>query len=402
MQNKTYEELLFYFTENKVFKASLFSIAATTVLGATIIAPSLPALQNHFLHIGHSVEILSKLILTIPALFMMLFSPIAGFMYEKFKKLNIIFISLFIWSLAGIAGFFLNNIYYILFSRSILGISAAFLMTGIGVLLADYYIGIRREKALALQGFFMAFGGGIFLILGGYLADLDWRYPFLVYFLGILILIFAFFQLFEPIKHTHNNHIKTLHPPFNFTKFLPVYIMAIFCMTCFYIAPTQLPFFMTQDLGIKQSNIGKCMAAASVAMALGSLLYPRVRKLFNIYEIFFIAFSIFGIGFACISLLHDFKSILIGFGLIGIGIGLITVNNNAWLFSLAYEYERPRAYGFLASSLFMGQFISPLLTQIFVHYIGMVKMIGVFSLMILGSGFLFLLFSLKNGGKIER
>lgn len=402
MQHKTYEELHIFFTESVFFKTALLLIASTTVLGATIIAPSLPALQKHFSYIGPHIEIFSKLILTIPALFMMIFSPVAGIIYEKYRKLNIIYTALLFWSLAGFAGFFLDNIYLILLSRSLLGISASFLMTGIGILISDYYTGSRREKALALQGFFMAFGGAVFLILGGYLADLDWRYPFLVYLLGILILFFAIFQLFEPISTHHQITHKNLNNSFNFKKFLPVYLLGIFCMTCFYIAPTQIPFFMVEILKIKQSDVGKSMAVASVAMAVGSIFYPKIKKLFNTYEIFFIALSLFGMGFALINLVHNYASVLTGFVLIGLALGFITVNISSWLFTLATHQEKARAYGFLASSFFMGQFISPLITQFFVHYIGMVAMIGIFALFLFFVGFLFLIANIQNGGKIER
>ncbi|CBG40541.1 MFS transporter [Helicobacter mustelae] len=391
---RTYHELLLFFTESKLFKAALFSISATTVLGATIIAPSLPALEKHFSDIGPSAEILSKLILTIPSLLMVFFSPIAGFLFERFRRLNIIFFALMIWSLAGISGFFLNNIYLVLTSRAILGIAASFLMTGIGVLLADYYSGARREKALMLQNFFMAFGAGIFLTLGGFLASMSWRYPFLVYSLGFVILIFGIFELFEPIKFHHKTHANPTK--FTFSKFIPMYLLGMFIMICFYIAPTQMPFFMTDYLHIDQTRVGVSLAVVSVAMAIGSLFYMQLRKLFSLYEIFFLALSFFALGFACISLVHNYLSVLIGFCFLGASLGISLINTNAWLFHIAEEGERSRAYGFLASSVFLGQATSPLITQTFVSHLGIVKMIAIFTLMLFSVSFLFLFMSWRS------
>lgn len=394
MQNKNYESLFLEFTDKKSFKTALFMIAGTTVLGSTIIAPSLPALQNHFSYIGTPIETLSKLILTLPALFIMFFSPIAGFLYEKFSRLKIIYTALIVWCIAGSLGFLLDNLYLLLISRAILGIATAFLMTGVGVLLSDYYTGARREKALATQSFFMAFGGAIFLILGGFLANLDWRYPFLVYLLGFAILFFASIELFEPLQsqHLHQNNSEE---KFNFKKFIPVYILGIICMGCFYIAPTQIPFFMIQYLHMQQSSIGISMAVASIAMAIGSLLYHKIRKHLNIYEIFFIALSLLGSGFAIIGLLHNYASILCGFTFLGLSLGFLTVNNNTWLFNLASNKERPRAYGFLASSMFMGQFISPLITQAIVHHIGLIEMLIIVAIFIYLIALIFLYFHNK-------
>lgn len=392
MQDKSYITSL---TQKNTFKSALFLIAGTTVLGSTIIAPSLPELQKHFLHIGPSIELLSKLILTLPALFILLFSPLAGLLYEKFSRLKIIYPALIIWSIAGSCGFLLDNIYLLLISRAILGIATAFLMTGVGILLSDYYKGKEREKALAMQSFFMAFSGAIFLILGGYLANLDWRYPFLVYLLGFLIFIFAKIQLFEP-QNNQNHQTQDQKNSFNFNKFIPVYALGIFFMGCFYIAPTQFPFFMIHYLQMQQSSIGISMAVASIAMAFSSLYYQRLHKFFNIYEIFFIALSLLGAGFSIIGLLHNYFSILLGFLLLGLSLGLLNVNNSTWLFNLAKEQERPRAYGFLASSMFAGQFSSPLITQAIVHQIGLIEMIGVVAIFIYFIGFIFLYLNKKE------
>lgn len=395
IKNNPYQSLLYRFTENWIFKIALFSIAATTVLGNTIIAPSLPALQNHFIYVGTSIETLSKLILTMPALILVFFSPIAGMAYERYPRLPIVFMALVLWSLAGSIGFFLNNVYLLLISRAILGIGAAFLMTGVGVLIGDYYTGRRREKALAFQTFFMAFGGAVFLILGGFLANLDWRYPFLVYLLGFVILFFATTQLFEPIKTIQASQNKTSQG-FKIKKFILIYLLAFFSMACFYIAPTQLPFFMVHNLGVKQSSIGVCMAILSVAMAFGSLFYQNMRKIFSIQEVFFISFALVGSGFGIMCIFHTLISVIIGFIFMGLALGFFTINNSSWLFSLADDKERPRAYGFLASCMFMGQFASPLISQTLVHHMDIVKMLGAVALTCYCAAFLFLFFRVSN------
>jgi MFS family permease len=45
-----------------------------------------------------------------------------------------------------------------------------------------------HAQFLGLQAAFMGLGGMVFLTLGGYLADLNWRLPFLIYLLAWLIL----------------------------------------------------------------------------------------------------------------------------------------------------------------------------------------------------------------------
>ncbi|PAF54227.1 MFS transporter [Helicobacter sp. 13S00482-2] len=381
-----------------IFKTALFSIAATTVLGSTLIAPSLPALEKHFSHVDN-IDFLSKLILTLPALFIMIFSPISGFMLERFGRLKLIYPALILWSVMGTSGFFLDNIYLLLISRAIFGISTAFLMTGVSVLLSDYYVGIKREKALSLQGFFMAFGGAVFLILGGYLSNLDWRYPFLAYLLGVVILIFAIFMLFEPIREVNakkdTDLLNDSDRKFNFLKFVPVYLLGIFCMAMFYVAPTQLPSFIINTLGMDGSKVGISMAVASVSMAIFSLFYNRLRIYLSIFKIHFLGLFLVGSSFMTVGVFHNYFATLVAFVLMGAGLGFMMVNNSSWLFRLAKDTERAKAYGFLAASLFMGQFISPIITQPVVYYFGLIKMFCIFGGLLYVIAFLFLILKSK-------
>ncbi|PAF50583.1 MFS transporter [Helicobacter sp. 13S00477-4] len=381
--------------DSPLFKAALFSISATTVLGSTIIAPSLPALESHFSD-AKNIELLSKLILTLPALFIMIFSPISGFMLEKFGRLKLIYPAIIIWSLAGVSGFFLDNLYLLLASRAVFGTATAFLMTGVGVLLGDYYTGVKREKVLSMQGFFMAFGGTIFLILGGYLSNLDWRYPFLAYLLGFLILFLALAMLFEPKHHLDTtNHIQKSKKA-NIIKFIPVYLLAFFSMAMFYVAPTQLPFFITHTLGMESSYVGVSMAVASISMAIFSLFYNRLRNYLNIFKIYFIGLFLIAISFTIIAVFHNYIAVLITFILMGAGLGFIIVNNSSWLFMLAKDFERAKAYGFLTAFLFTGQFISPLISQPIVNAFGMIGMFYIFGGMLYIVALIFLFTKMKQ------
>ena len=102
----------------------------------------------------------------------------------------------------------------------------------------------------------MAGGGAVFLVLGGVLSDVDWRYPFLVYTSGFLILLLAVFVLFEPQRNVptpvSKNELK-----FHFFRFLPIYLFSFYAMSMFYVMPTQIPHFITHNLN-KSGNSYRC------------------------------------------------------------------------------------------------------------------------------------------------
>lgn len=64
-------------------KATLLCLAALTVMAGATLAPSLPALENHFVDTANS-ELLTRLVLTLPALFIALFAPLAGVVFDRF------------------------------------------------------------------------------------------------------------------------------------------------------------------------------------------------------------------------------------------------------------------------------------------------------------------------------
>ncbi|PAF42523.1 MFS transporter [Helicobacter sp. 11S02629-2] len=383
-------------TDSGVFQTSLFLLSTMTVLGGAIISPSLPDLERHFAYVPH-IDLLSKLILTLPALFIMIMAPFVGILLDKYGRLKFILPAMAIWSISGGIGYFLNDIYSLLISRAVLGISTSFVMDGVSVLLSDYFQGSRREKALSKQGFFRSFGGAIMLIIGGYLAHLNWHFPFLVYFLGLFILAFAALNLFEVKREHHITHHATdKKSGFRFLTFVPVYILTLVNMIMYYTIPTQLPFFMVDILHEKSARVGESLALSAFAMAFIALFYAKLRRTFGIYLLYAISFFFMLAGFLLISLIHSYPVLLLALVLSGIGIGIMLVNNSSWLFSLAEEKIKARAYGFLSSFLFMGQFISPFFSQPLVRYLGLSNMFLVTAFIAFVGMIIFIVVSVKS------
>lgn len=383
-------------TENPAFKIALFSMAAMTVLGSVVITSALPTITRHFEEILQNqtsfleifafehLDILTRLVLTIPAIFVVILSPIAGMLMDKFGKLCFVFPAMIIWTLSGVSGFFLNDIYAILTSRAIFGMATAFIMTGASALLGDYYSygGFnRRENALSWQGFFCAIGGAIFISIAGYLSSYSWRYPFLVYGLGILITLLAFMYLFEPRKFKFYNHTE-VEAKANYWQFFPIYFIGFFIMVIYYISPTQLPYYIEEHLGLDPKYIGVSMSVSAFCYGFFSLSYKVIVKVLNIKQIYILTLFIVGTSFLLLYFIHSYVNVLISLALLGMGGGIMLVNNSAYLFSICPENARARAYGILASCIFLGQFLSPIISQPIVRQIGLIPMFLVWAVVI--------------------
>ena len=377
--------------DSRFFYFILLCISAITALGSIVIAPSLPFLEKHFSDI-ENIAYLSKLVLTIPAIFIVFVSPISGYLFDKYKRLKILYTAMIIWGISGISGFFLDNIYYILVSRAIFGIANAFVMTGASALIADYYTGTKRDKALIAKSLGYTIISAICVILGGFLAKESWRYPFLIYGIAFVVLFFAIFLLFEPKK----SEVIQNSAKFNFFTFLPIYSFSFLGIALFYIAPTQVPFVVVNVLQKSSDFIGYGLALIFVCSASVSIFYAKIRENLSLFAMYSLCFCAFGVGLCIINLFQLYFMVLIALSFIGFGLGILLITNSIWLFSLTNQNNRAKAYGFLVSSVFIGQFSSPLLTQPIVSNFGLLNMFLVFGFVSFFVASMFFIKSLKE------
>jgi MFS family permease len=134
-------------THSVATKVTLLLASTLTVMaGATIcrrqcyaIAPSLPQMQKHFEGV-ENVELLVRLVLTVPALFIAIASSAIGIIVDRFGRKPVLIFSAAVYGLVGSSGFFSNSLLTIILGRAFLGFAVAGIMVSATTLIADYYI----------------------------------------------------------------------------------------------------------------------------------------------------------------------------------------------------------------------------------------------------------------------
>lgn len=76
-------------------------------------------------------------------------------------------------------------------------------------------------------------------------------------------------------------------------------------------------------------------------------------------------------GFLLVFLIEDFIICVISLFIFGMVGGIIVTNNSAYLFKLTKPNSRARAYSGLASCIFFGQFICPIVTTPMIKVFGL-------------------------------
>ncbi|MDZ7740455.1 MAG: MFS transporter [Bacteroidota bacterium] len=143
-------------------KATLLLASTMTIMAGATIAPSLPQMEKVFSESEHAA-FFSRLILTIPALFIAFLSPLAGYIIDEYGRRKTLLYSLALYALAGTSGLYLTNIYAILAGRALLGVAVAGTMTTTITLIGDYFEGMERRRFMGYQGSFMGMGGVVFI-----------------------------------------------------------------------------------------------------------------------------------------------------------------------------------------------------------------------------------------------
>jgi MFS family permease len=272
---------------------------------ATII-PAIPEMEIYFRNIPN-VELFIRLTLTIPALAIAIGSPLVGAIIDKWGRTKPLLGAAILYGLAGSTGFYLNSLNLIFFSRIFLGLAVAGIMTISTTLVFDYFQGSKRDKILGYQSAFMGFGGVIFLSFGGYLATIDWHWPFIIYLFSWL-LIPGILKLKEPQLmigvveiQSEQNFNLTRKNQIPYKNILFVYLLVLAFQIVFYFSVAELPFLLTNKLLLDPDLRGIVLATLTLSMAIFSLLYGRISQRINLTNIFILAFTFFGVGFFMVS-----------------------------------------------------------------------------------------------------
>ncbi len=323
------------------------------------ISPALPAMSAEFSGLPNG-QFIAQMVLTIPALFIAITSPLAGILIDRYGRMKLLWSAMVLYAIAGTAGFYLQDLYHILISRAVLGIAVGMSMTIVITLIADYFEGQERQKFTGIQVAFMSMGGIVLISLGGFLADISWRTPFLIYALSLVFLPMAILHLYEPKVEKSVQHSG--HQPKTPSIIWLLVFNTMIMWIIFFILPVHLPFHL-KSLGVeKNALIGIAIAVSTLFSAVSSFSYSKIKGKLTFYSIFFIGYLIMAIGFALTSWATSYGMVLGAMVFVGFGIGMMIPNTNLWVMQIAPPEIRGKVIGKLTMFWFMGQFLSPIIT----------------------------------------
>ncbi len=343
---------------------TLLCASSLTVMAGTPVSPALPTMEVVFA--GHpSADLLVRLMLTLPGLFIGLLAPASGWLVDRFGRKPLLLWGAVLYTAAGSSGLYLDSLWAILVGRALLGVAVAAIMTAAVTLIGDYFAGAERQRFLGLQAAFMSFGGMIFLLAGGLLSDLSWRGPFGIYLVAIGLVPMVILAIREPQHATarSNQQVQPAVAAVPWGVIALIYAVAFLGMIAFYAIPVQLPFHLRMHFDAKGTDVGIAIACMTFFSTLASMLFYRIKSRLSFQGVIAVMLLGLGIGYLVVATASSYGFVLVGLMVAGSGLGLLMPNLNVWLMSHAPDAIRGRLVGGLTMALFLGQFMSPIVLR---------------------------------------
>ena len=342
---------------SSVTKIVLLLGANVTLMAGSGLSVAMPAMMMAFASVP-GAEFWVSMIITLPALFVVVGGPITGFFTDRFGRKPVLVFSILLGAVSGSAGYFLNNLIVILISRALVGLSIAGSATATNALIADYFTGQQRAKFMGLQSAFTGIFATVFLLVGGILADINWQYTFLPHVILFLLFPLALVYIEEP-EAVLSQEEESTKSQLKLTSTIIFIFAAIFiCQLTFMTVPIFIAYFMTNLLGAGAIEVGFVGAASGLFSFLAGILYERIARRLGFKEITFAGFLVFGAGFLVLGLAGNWPLIIIGQLIVGFGSGLNVANLANWLANKVSIEVRGRANGIFVAMLFLGQFMA--------------------------------------------
>lgn len=368
---------------------TLLSCITLAVMGALLIVPVIPQMMKAFKGTPN-LPYWIGMVITIPSLCVAILSPVWGWLGDRVGRRKLLIPVMGLYSLCGLAPFFLHDLTQILISRIGVGITEAAAMTLSTTMIGDLFSGSSRDKWLAGQTATASTSAVVFLIIGGLAGRYGWQGPFIVY-LFPLVLMFA---LMGFTWETGNAKDHAPEPPHMFAapepdstpvvapatsggkvRFPYAFIAGVCAITLvaslmFYTVQIQLSVAL-DALGIKDpAEIGLLTAVASLAVPVGTFVFWLVSKRLGIPVLLMVEFALMGGAYIAMSKTGDYRYFVAFAAVSQIGAGMILPTLLTWAMSrLAFEV-RGAGTGVWQSTFALGQFVVGLLVPFIASQVG--------------------------------
>jgi MFS family permease len=333
----------------------LMLTAVMPTMAIIALVPVLPLLMREFAGVP-GAAVLVPMALTIPALCVALFSPVAGWLSDKLGRKRLLIAALVGYAGFGLLPLLLDDLRMILAARVALGVTEAIIMTVATALVGDYFTGERRERWVSIQIATASVSAIVLIAAGGALGEaLGSRGPFWLYLLALPVALAAALILFEPAKT-----VATAPAAAGKAQGIALLVAITFGIgMLFYTLIVQLGPVIEATGVTSPATIGLAGAAANLGVMAGSMLFGRLKG-WSGETLLSIGLPLVALGYVGIGLSASFALTAACAVVISVGNGLMLPTMLAWVLRRLPPETRGRGTGVWTGSFFLAQFVAPI------------------------------------------
>jgi MFS family permease len=284
----------------------------------------------------------------------------SGVMASRVGQLRLLLLLLLLYVVSGVGIFFLDNLYLMVFARCLQGIANG----GAGVLaIALITTRVPPERSNHWLGYFAVSGtiGVLFLMMAvGAIAELGWRYVFLIFLLAIPVMVMLGLTFREerrdpaPDAAPGEEPVRAAAPPIPWA----ITLFSTLCGALMTTIMMYLPYHLA-NIGFGSPDTVALLMVAGAAMgAIPALAFGWVRARLSTTRTFVTSFAIIFLGVVVVVLARDLTMLVLGMALHGFGMGALGPN----LFSAAAGTVAPefraRMLGFVRAGIYAGPLVA--------------------------------------------
>ncbi|MFC5592037.1 multidrug efflux MFS transporter NorA [Sporosarcina soli] len=306
-------------------------------LGIGLVIPVLPTLMNELGIDGKTIGYLTAAF----AIAQLIFSPFAGKAVDKIGRKVMLVIGLFIFGFSEFLFGMGKELWVLFISRTLGGVSAAFIMPAVTAYIADITTSKNRPKALGYMSAAISTGFIIGPGIGGFLAEFGTRMPF--YFAGVLGTVAAILTIIfitEPERVAQSNEqtsetqkgFRRVFEPKYFIAFMLIFI-ASFGLAAF---ESFFSLFVDHKFQFTPTDIAIVITGGAIFGAAAQvLLFDRLTRIWGEIKLIRYSLILSGILVFLMTVVHSYFTILLVTFIVFVGFDLFRPAVTSYLSNVA-------------------------------------------------------------------
>lgn len=166
----------------------IWSISALTSLPGLAVSPILGQLSTIF---PHATELDIQMLTSLPSLLIIPFVLLAGKLAEKRDFVRLLRVGLGLFAASGVLYLFSTKMWQLMAVSALLGIGAGLIIPLSTGLISQYFTGGYRVRQFGYSSAITNMALVVATAVTGYLAEIHWRLPFVVYLLPLVSLLLS-------------------------------------------------------------------------------------------------------------------------------------------------------------------------------------------------------------------